>query len=180
MMRKFIHCIKFILNSCKSPMEMAKEVGVVFGCNNEFHDYFWSSAEPYLIEIGNDCQITAGVKIFTHGGAKAARFKYPKFDVFGKVKIGNNVYIGNNALIMPGVSIGNNVLVAAGSVVCKSVPDNVVIGGNPARILQSIEQYIDKNLPYNTDTKKMSYEEKKAYLCNLGSDMFIRKAYMKH
>lgn len=114
------------------------------------------------------------------GGAKVARFKYPKFDVFGKVKIGNNVYIGNNALIMPGVSIGNNVLVAAGSVVCKSVPDNVVIGGNPARILQSIEQYIDKNLPYNTDTKKMSYEEKKAYLCNLGSDMFIRKAYLKH
>ena len=52
------------------------------------------------------------------GGAKVARYKYPKFDVFGKVKIGNNVYIGNNALIMPGVSIGNNVLVAAGSVVC--------------------------------------------------------------
>lgn len=114
------------------------------------------------------------------GGANVARYKYPKFDVFGKVKIGNNVYIGNNALIMPGVTIGNNVLVAAGSVVCKSVPDNVVIGGNPARVLQSIEQFIDKNLPYNTDTKMMSYEEKKAYLCNLDSDMFIRKAYLKH
>lgn len=179
MVGKIFNRLSAFFNNQKNPLKRAKEVGVIFGENNEFFDFFWSSAEPYLIEIGNDCQITAGVKIFTHGGAKVARYKYPKFDVFGKVKIGNNVYIGNNALIMPGVSIGNNVLVAAGSVVCKSVPDNVVIGGNPARILQSIEQYIDKNLPYNTDTKKMSYEEKKAYLCNQDCCMFIKKVYLK-
>ena len=114
------------------------------GNNNEIMSRFWSS-EPYLIEIGNDCQITAGVKIFTHGGAKVARIIEPRFDVFGKVKIGDNVYIGNNALIMPGVTLGSNILVAAGSVVTKSFMDNVVIGGNPAHVLSSIEEYYAKN-----------------------------------
>lgn len=60
------------------------------------------------------------------GGGGAVRSKYPKFDTFGKVVIGDWVYIGTNALIMPGVTIGNNVLVAAGSVVTKSVPPGVV------------------------------------------------------
>ena len=112
------------------------------------------------------------------GGGKVARGKYDKFDCFGKVKIGNNVYIGNNSLIMPGVIIGNNVLVAAGSVVCKSVPDNVVIGGNPAKIIQSVDNYIDRNIPYNTNTKGLSYDAKKEILLSLPERMFIKKKYL--
>lgn len=48
----------------------------------------WSS-EPYLITVGNNCAITKGVRIFTHGGARVARNKYPDFDVLGKVIIGD-------------------------------------------------------------------------------------------
>lgn len=59
-----------------------------------------------------------------------ARIKYPRFDTFGKVKIGDYVYIGTNSLIMPGVTIGDGSLIAAGSVVTKSVPPGVVVGGN--------------------------------------------------
>ena len=156
----------------------ARHVGVKIGENNFIASKFWSS-EGYLIEIGNNCQITEGVKFFTHGGGGAIRKEYPKFDCFGKVTIGNYVYIGNNSLIMPGVTIGDNVLVAAGSVVTKSVPSNVVIGGNPAKIICSIEEYIKNNMQYNTNSKGLTFKEKKALLLNLPEEKFIVKKYMK-
>ncbi|HGV0863286.1 TPA: DapH/DapD/GlmU-related protein, partial [Escherichia coli] len=54
------------------------------------------------------------------------------------VTIGNNVWIGGRAVINPGVTIGDNVVVASGAVVTKGVPDNVVVGGNPARIIKKL------------------------------------------
>ena len=59
---------------------------------------------------------------------------------YGKpITIGDDVWIGGSAVINPGVTIGNNVIVASGSVVVKDVPDNVIVGGNPARILRTLE-----------------------------------------
>ncbi len=156
----------------------AVRAGVRVGSGNEFMSHFWSS-EPYLIEIGDNCQITSGVKIFTHGGSKVARVIDPTFDCFGKVKIGNNVYIGNNALVMPGVTIGNNVLVAAGSIVTHSVPDNVVIGGNPARIICSFDDYYANSRQYNLGTKGKSTREKRSIILSASDDKFITKSYLK-
>lgn len=166
----FIHFLPYSIQ--------AKLSGVILGKNNFICSRFWSSAEPYLITIGNNCQITSGVKIFTHGGGGAIRNEIPQFDCFGKVTIGNFVYIGNNSLIMPGVIIEDNVLVAAGSVVCKSVPSNVVIGGNPAKIICTIEEYKKKNLKYNTNTKGMSFSEKRRYLSSATEENFIKKTFM--
>lgn len=151
--------------------------GVKIGKNNFIASKFWSS-EGYLISIGNNCQITAGVKIFTHGGGGAIRKEYPKFDCFGKVTIGDYVYIGNNSLIMPGVTIGNNVLIAAGSVVTKSIPSNVVVGGNPACIVCTIEEYIERNLPFNLNSKGLNFEEKRQMLLYLPERKFIKKSFM--
>lgn len=154
--------------------QQALKAGVRMGKDNQFLSNFWSS-EPYLIEIGDNCQITAGVKIFTHGGAKVARVIEPNFDCFGKVKIGSNVYIGTNSLIMPGVTVGDNVLIAAGSVVTNSVPSNVVIGGNPAHIICTFDDYYQKNKRYNVDTKQLTPSEKREVLLSLEDYKFIRK-----
>jgi acetyltransferase-like isoleucine patch superfamily enzyme len=174
-----------ILNKIESwyvsslPLEkQAKKAGVKVGCGNFIASKFWST-EPYLIEIGNHCQITAGVKIFTHGGSQVIRSKYPTFDAFGKVKIGDYVYIGNNCLIMPGVILEDHVLVAAGSVVTKSVHSGSVVGGNPAQYICSIEEYITRNLDYNTESKGFSYKEKKNLLEHLPDDKFIQKSFLK-
>ena len=154
--------------------KQAKYLGVKMGSNNLIASKFWSS-EPYLITIGSNCQITSGVRFFTHGGAQVLRDKDPDFDLFGKIEIGNYVYIGNNTLIMPGVCIGSNVLIAAGSVVTKSIPSNYVVGGNPARYICSIEEYKSKNLKYNLNSKSMSYDDKKSFLLSLPDNMFIIK-----
>lgn len=161
------------------PLEkQARKAGVKLGDRNFIRSRFWSS-EPYLITVGSDCAITSGVKFFTHGGARTARSLYPKFDFFGKINVGNRVYIGTNSLIMSGVSIGDNVLIAAGSVVTKSIPSNVVVGGNPAKILCSLETFIERNMKYNTNSKGLSSEKKRELLQSLPEEMFIRKKMME-
>lgn len=122
--------------------------------------------------------ITAGVKIFTHGGAQVARRKYPNYDVFGMVEVGDYCYIGTNSLIMPGVKIGNGSMVAAGSVVTKSVPPNMVVGGNPARILCTVDEYIERNKTFDLESKGLSYEQKRTFLLSLPKERFIRKKEM--
>lgn len=161
------------------PIEtQARIAGVNIGKNNFIASKFWSS-EPYLISIGSNCQITDGVKIFTHGGGNAIREKNPKFDCFGKVNIGDFVYIGNNSLIMPGVTIENNVLIGAGSVVTKSIPPNVIVAGNPAKILCTLDDWYNKNLNYDLGTKGLSYEAKRKILQKTDKSKFIKKQYMQ-
>lgn len=156
-----------------SPEAYAKHLGVNIGHNNLIGKNHWSS-EPYLITIGNYCALT-NCRIFTHGGATVARNKYPNFDFFGKVTIGDYVYIGTNALIMPGVTLGDNVLVAAGSIVTKSVPSGMVVAGNPARCIGTVEQFIERNIKYNLESKNLSYKEKREFLLSLPADKFIQK-----
>lgn len=157
-----------------TPEQWARYIGVNIGKNNLMGKNHWKTKEPYLITVGSNCQLTQ-CEIFTHGGGGAIRDKYPDFDCFGRVVIGNWVYIGTHALIMPGVTIGNHVLVAAGSVVTKSVPDGVVVAGNPARIICSIEEYYERNKQYDIGTKGLSAEEKKKRLLSTPDDKFIKK-----
>ena len=154
--------------------KQARKSGVTMGKHNLIASRFWST-EPYLIRIGDDCQLTEGVQIYTHGGAQVARGKYPNFDVFGKVVLGNRVYVGSGAKIMPGVTIGDNVLIAAGSVVTKSIPSNVVVAGNPAKYICSLDEYIKRNLSYNIDTMHNQPRAKKKILLALPDDKFIKK-----
>ena len=156
----------------------AKSSGVNLGVDNMIACPFWQPAEPYLITIGNHCQITSGVKFFTHGGGGAVRKQYPKFDTFGKIVIGDYVYIGSNSLIMPGVQIEDNVLIGAGSVVTKSVPSDVVVAGNPAKIICTTDDYLNKNLKYNTNTKGLSKDAKKKFLLSMSENRFIVKKMM--
>lgn len=76
---------------------------------------------------------------------------------------------------MPGVTIGDNVLIAAGSVVTKSIPSNVVVAGNPARYVCSLDEYIQKNLPFNMNTRPLSPKKKKEFLLAQPEERFIRK-----
>lgn len=117
-----------IYKTIKSPLGYARHIGVQIGENCLISTYNWSS-EPYLIKIGNNVQVTQDVYFHTHGGAHVARTRIPDFDVFGKIEIKDNAYIGSASHIMPGVTIGRNSMIAAGSIITKSVPDNELWGG---------------------------------------------------
>ena len=76
---------------------------------------------------------------------------------------------------MPGVTIGKGSLVAAGSIVTKSIPPYSVVAGNPARYICSVEEYINKNLQYDIGTKGMSMRQKKAMILRLPKEKLINK-----
>ena len=174
-----ISLIERIRKHLMSPYKYAKYIGVNIGEDNFIPDKNTWSSEPYLITIGSHCQLTGGVRIFTHGGAQVARRSYPDFDVFGKVVVEDWCYIGTNALIMPGVTIGEGSLVAAGSIVTKSVPKGCVVGGNPAKIICSVDDYIKHNFKYNLNTKGISLEEKRKLLLSLDDTKFIHRDMLK-
>lgn len=160
------------------PLQYARDLGVTIGEDNFIPDKRCWSSEPYLITVGSHCQITVGVRFLTHGGGHVVRERYPNFDTFGKIVIGDWVYIGNNSLIMPGVTIEDHVLVAAGSVVTKSVPAGMVVGGNPAHIICTIEEYLERNKQFNTETKSKYGINKKDVLLSMKDEMFIKKTYL--
>lgn len=157
-----------------TPERFARTIGVSIGRRCSIRTRSFGS-EPYLITIGDHVQITDGVKFFTHGGAWIFRDQYPNIDVFGKIKIGNNVYIGNNALILPGVTIGDNVIIGAGSIVTKSFESNVAIAGNPAKVIGNVETVLSNMLNYNMDLKNLSYSEKREFLLKADETKFIKK-----
>lgn len=174
----FIKILKKMLKKkFLSPYEYAVYIGVNIGEDCFVPDKDTWSSEPYLITIGNHCQITSGVRIFTHGGGNVVRRSIPNFDIFGKVKIGNWVYIGNNSLIMPGVIIEDNVLVASGSVVTKSIPSGYVVAGNPAKIICTVDEYLERNSHYNVGSKGLSHEEKREFLLTVDKSKFIKKLF---
>lgn len=157
-----------------SAEKYARHIGVRIGKRCSIATKSFGS-EPYLIEIGDNVQITRGVSFFNHGGSWVYRKKYPLIDYFGKIKIGNNVYIGNYALILPGVSIGDDVIVGAGAVVTKSIPAGSIVGGNPAKIIGTVKELENRILPFNVNTKAMTYNEKKKLLLSLPEHKFISK-----
>lgn len=173
-MNVFRRVINLYWRYFKSPICYAKHIGVTIGEDTEIYTRFWSS-EPYLITIGKRVQVTDNVHFYTHGGGKILRRVHPDYDAFGKIVIEDDVYIGSCSLILPGVTIGEGSLVAAGSVVTKSVPPHVVVGGNPARVICSAEEFIARNERFNVKTKFLSNEEKKKVLKNLPNNMFTRK-----
>ncbi|MGI6037828.1 MAG: maltose acetyltransferase domain-containing protein [Limnochordia bacterium] len=90
------------------------------------------------IKIGDHCLLGPGVHIYTATHPLQAAERITGVEYGKPVQIGDHVWIGGRAVINPGVKIGNHVVVASGAVVTKDVPDDVVVGGNPARIIKGL------------------------------------------
>lgn len=95
----------------------------------------------FLVEIGNNVTFSIRVTVMAHDASTKKILGYTKI---GRVTVGDNVFVGANTTILPGVQIGNNVIIGAGSVVTRSIPDNMVAAGNPAKVICSLEDYKTK------------------------------------
>lgn len=152
----------------RSKYKKLEKMGVKVGKDCEIYDDVSWGSEPYIISIGNHVRITNGVKFITHdGGVWVLRNmddEYKDIDLFGKITVGDNTHIGMNVMIMPGVNIGKNCIIGCGAIVTKDIPDNSVAVGVPAKVIEDIQTYINKNKCKFVHTKSMSAEDKKMYI----------------
>lgn len=106
------------------------------------HGTILDPSHCWLITIGNNVTLAPRVHILAHDASTCHHLGYARI---GRVNIGDNVFIGADTVVLPGVSIGSNSVVGANSTVTKSIPANVVAAGNPAKIVCSIDEYINRN-----------------------------------
>lgn len=153
-----------------SANKVAKIEGVKFGKNCFFRTKQFGS-EPYLIEVGDNFKTAGNVQFVTHdGGVHVLRNLYPEFkeiDSFGRIIIGNNVFIGYGTVILPGTIIGNNIIIGAGSIVRGKILNNAIYAGVPAKYICTIDEYKNKNMKRFVETKNLSTNEKKDFIINL-------------
>lgn len=107
---------------------------------NFFANYNCTILDVAKVTIGDNCFMAPNVAIYTAGhpiypDVRSAIWEYGK-----QVTIGDNVWIGGNTVICPGVNIGSNVIIGAGSVVTKDIPDWAVAAGNPCKVLRMITE----------------------------------------
>lgn len=145
---KIKHMIKTMLGKRDLSPDYLRSIGCKIGNGGSIHgsSITIDVTRPWLIDIGNDVHITRGVSILTHGYDLSVIRNAYHYTVgsSGKVKIGNNVFIGIESTILKGVTIGNNVIIGAGSLVNKDIPDNCVAAGVPAKVIMPLDEYFEK------------------------------------
>lgn len=106
---------------------------------NIYINYGCCILDGTFVTIGDNCMFGPNVQIYTATHPLEFRARNNGKEFSKPITIGDNVWIGGNATICPGVTLGNNVVVGAGSVVTKNFPDDVLIAGNPAKIIKAID-----------------------------------------
>lgn len=128
--------------------------------------------EPHLIQIGDNVTISTNVSFITHDNS-IKLLHQGKTDLFGRIIIGNNCFIGQNSIIMYGCTLADKIIVAAGSCVTKSFSQsNIIIGGNPARIIGTWEEFKKK-----TSTNAICRSELEQLLENNKLDFLIKRPF---
>lgn len=117
-----------------------------YGYNIQVGNYFFSNINCVILDIttvtiGNHVMLGPNVTIITATHPTDSRLRNQGFGFGRSVIIGDNVWIGANAIVNPGVQIGNNTIIGSGSVVTGTIPPNVVAAGNPCKILYSIANH---------------------------------------
>lgn len=121
---------QLIKNGLRVGKDFTRMKGVILDPGHVWH-----------IRIGDRVTLAPNVHILAHDSSFKLFLGYTRV---GNVIIGDNVFIGAESVILPGVKIGSNCIIGANSTVSCEIPDNVVVAGNPARIICSIEEYLDK------------------------------------
>ena len=162
--KKYIYRLRGEVDT-KSLIKLGLTVGANFKRNEHC---IIDQSHCWLIKIGDNVTLAPKVHILAHDASMWFETGYTRI---APVNIGNNVFIGAGSIILPGITIGDNVVIGAGSIVTKSIENNTVVAGNPAKIISTYKEFINKNKElirispcfdetYTLRNKKFSTEQK--------------------
>lgn len=133
-------------------LEQLKKDGLKIGKNfNVQEGCIIDPGHCWLIKIGDNVTLAPNVHILAHDASTKIPLGYTKI---GKVKIGNNVFIGAGSIILPGVTIGDNVIIGSMSLVTKNLKSNCVYGGNPCKKIMGYDEFVEKHKDKMTNAYK--------------------------
>ena len=136
-MKKFLYRLRG-----EVPTEELISMGMKVGKNfSRLNGVILDPSHCWLIEIGDNVTLAPRVHILCHDASTKQFLGYTKI---GRVTVGNNVFIGAESVVLPGVTIGDNVIIGANSTVTHDVPSDTVVAGSPARVICSLETYLGK------------------------------------
>ncbi|TDB62273.1 sugar O-acetyltransferase [Arundinibacter roseus] len=128
-----------------------------YGYNISIGDYFYANYNLIILDcapvtIGHHVFIAPNVGLYTAGHPIHHELRNEEYEYAFPISIGDNVWIGANVVVNPGVSIGSNSVIGTGSVVTKDIPDNVIAFGNPCRVVRNIteedKKYYFRNMEF--------------------------------
>ena len=131
---------------------------------NFYANYNCTILDVAKVKIGDNCQIAPNVAIYTAGHPIHPVTRNSLYEYGKEVTIGDNVWIGGNTVICPGVHIGDNVVIGAGSVVTKDIPDWSVAAGNPCRVLKKITDADKRKLFGDEEIDEEAWEDILAHM----------------
>lgn len=142
--QKRVELLKDLLGSTGELVYMEPDIRFDYGYNTYVGENFFANFDCTILDVcevrfGDNCMLGPSVQIYTATHPITPMERNSGKEYAKPIIIGNNVWIGGNAVINPGVCIGDNAIIASGAVVIKNVPANVVVGGNPAKIIKEIE-----------------------------------------
>jgi maltose O-acetyltransferase len=140
----------------KQDIEKLKKRGLKIGKNVKIMgSVIIDPSHCWHIEIGNNVTLAPHVHILAHDASTKIFLNYTRV---ANVKIGNNVFIGAGTIILPNVKIGDNVVIGAGSVVRKDIPENSVVVGVPAKVICTLNEYLQKETAHKNEENTFSAE----------------------
>lgn len=155
---------KIYLNSLENKgLKIGKNVNIMDAC-------FFDPSHCFLISIGDDTTLAPNVRLIAHDASTKHDLGYSRV---GKIRIGNECFIGDSVIVLPGVTIGDKAIIAAGAIVTKDIPPGSIAAGNPCKVILNQELFVKKHgqqldcrmVPYSDiDQEKLNALQKEAVL----------------
>lgn len=152
--------MNLIIRLIKKILRIGKNTKIKYTIGNiKHHNSRIDALMPQFVEIGDNFVSAPGSIILTHDSSLFFHIGQYRVE---KVKIGDNVFVGANAVILPGINIGDGAIIGAGAIVTKDVPESVVVAGNPAKIISTVAEYVNK-----CETKGVLYTPPQCFYGNI-------------
>jgi acetyltransferase-like isoleucine patch superfamily enzyme len=167
MIRKTIKLAMNIARLHRDPVQYFRSQGVEMGEGVEIFgaNLFTFGSEPYLISIGNYVTISHGVDFITHdGGLRVARVKYPDAYLYGRIRVADHCFLGAHSILLPGAKVGSGSVIGSGSIVTGEIPPGVVAIGAPAKVIKTVDEYVEGKKQLWIDTRSLTPNGKRELL----------------